>query len=61
MLSKEKSKTCLEVEEVFKKCNFTTDEEVVKVALALFVKVAMVGKDKKTQLDVNTLGIIDDH
>ncbi|KAA0041537.1 Ulp1-like peptidase [Cucumis melo var. makuwa] len=38
---------CLEVEEVFKKFDFTNDDDAVKVALALFIKTMVVGKDKK--------------
>lgn len=32
----------------------------MKVAPTLFIEVALIGKDKKTQFDVNTLGIVDD-
>lgn len=60
MLPEEKLKTCLEVEDVFKWCNFTTGKDVVKVAMVLFIEAAMVGKDKKIQFDVDTLGIVDD-
>ncbi|KAL0557256.1 hypothetical protein IC582_005782 [Cucumis melo] len=39
--------TCLELEEIFKNFEFTNDEDTVKVALVLFIKTVMVGKDKK--------------
>jgi len=32
----------------------------VKVALALYIETVMMGKDKKTQFDMKTLGIVDD-
>lgn len=51
----EKEKTCLKIEEAFKQFSFTTDKDV----LASFIKVVMVEKNKKTLLDVETLGIID--
>ncbi|TYK05466.1 Ulp1-like peptidase [Cucumis melo var. makuwa] len=51
MLPKEKAKTCLEVEDAFKRCNFTTNEDTMKVAPTLFIEVALIGKDKKTQFD----------
>lgn len=40
--------------------NFTTYDDVVKVAMTLFIEVVMVGKDKKTQFHANTLGLGDD-
>ncbi|KAA0039158.1 Ulp1-like peptidase [Cucumis melo var. makuwa] len=51
---------CLEVEEIFKNFDFTNDDDVVKVALALFIEIVMVGKDKKMQLDIDVLGRVDD-
>ncbi|KAL0544869.1 hypothetical protein IC582_019999 [Cucumis melo] len=52
--------TCLEIEEIFKNFEFTNDEDTVKVALAVFIETVMVGKDKKTQLDMDILGRVDD-
>ncbi|KAL0555848.1 hypothetical protein IC582_004349 [Cucumis melo] len=43
--------TCLEIEEIFKNFEFTNDDNVVKVTLAVFIETVMVGKDKKTQFD----------
>ncbi|XP_038891583.1 uncharacterized protein LOC120080973 [Benincasa hispida] len=57
----EKHSSCKDVEIAFEKFNFTNDEDAVKVALALFIETEMIGKDKKTQLDVNIFGIVDDH
>ncbi|KAL4025517.1 hypothetical protein IC575_013918 [Cucumis melo] len=51
--------TCLEIEEVFKNFEFTNDDDVVKVALAVFIETVMVGKDKKTQFDMDILGRVD--
>ncbi|XP_038904294.1 uncharacterized protein LOC120090648 [Benincasa hispida] len=56
----EKDSSCKDVETAFEKFNFTNDENPVKVALALFIKTMMIGKDKKTQFDVNIFGIVDD-
>ncbi|KAA0059846.1 Ulp1-like peptidase [Cucumis melo var. makuwa] len=36
------------------------DDDVVKVALALFIKTPMVGKDKETQFDMDILERVDD-
>ncbi|KAA0067111.1 Ulp1-like peptidase [Cucumis melo var. makuwa] len=52
--------TCLEVEEIFKNFEFTNDHDAVKVALAIFIETMMVGKDKKTQFDMDILGRVDD-
>ncbi|KAA0066259.1 Ulp1-like peptidase [Cucumis melo var. makuwa] len=52
--------TCLELEEIFKNFEFTNDEDAVKIALALFIEIVMVGKDKKTQFDMDILGKVDD-
>lgn len=52
--------TCKDVEDAFVKCNFTNDEDAVKVALALFIETYMIGKDKKTKFDAKTFGIVDD-
>ena len=52
--------TCLELEEIFKNFEFTNDENAVKVALAIFIETVMVGKDKKTQFDMDILGKVDD-
>ncbi|KAA0067061.1 Ulp1-like peptidase [Cucumis melo var. makuwa] len=52
--------TCLELEEIFKNFEFTNDKDAVKVALALFIETVMVGKDKKTQFDMDILGKVDD-
>ncbi|KAA0059221.1 Ulp1-like peptidase [Cucumis melo var. makuwa] len=41
--------TCLKIEEIFKNCEFTNDDNAVKVALAVFIETVMVRKDKKTQ------------
>ncbi|XP_038903777.1 uncharacterized protein LOC120090280 [Benincasa hispida] len=46
---------CKDVENAFEKFTFTNDEDVVKVALALFIKTLMIGKDKKTQFDVKNI------
>ncbi|KAL0543596.1 hypothetical protein IC582_018696 [Cucumis melo] len=48
--------TCLEIEEIFKNFEFTNDDDAVKVALAVFIEIVMVGKDKKTQFDMDILG-----
>ena len=56
----EKERSCKGLETAFGSHRFTNDEDVVKVALALFIKMVMMGKDKKTQFDVNTLEIVDD-
>ncbi|KAL0556283.1 hypothetical protein IC582_004795 [Cucumis melo] len=52
--------TCLEIEEIFKNFEFTNDDDAVKVALAVFIDTVMVGKDKKTQFDMDILGRVDD-
>ncbi|KAA0043646.1 Ulp1-like peptidase [Cucumis melo var. makuwa] len=52
--------TCLEIEENFKNFEFTNDNDAVKVALAVFIETVMVGKDKKTQFDMDILGRVDD-
>ncbi|KAL4011383.1 hypothetical protein IC575_028441 [Cucumis melo] len=52
--------TCLEIEEIFKNFEFTNDDNVVKVALAVFIETVMVGKDKKTRFDMDILGRVDD-
>ena len=51
--------TCQEVEKVLKFFDFTNDDDAVKVILALFIGTVMVGKDKKTQFDMNVLGRVD--
>ncbi|KAA0055831.1 Ulp1-like peptidase [Cucumis melo var. makuwa] len=51
---------CLEIEEVFKNFDFTNDDNAVKVALTLFIETVMVGKDKKTQFNMDVLGRVDD-
>ncbi|XP_038896486.1 uncharacterized protein LOC120084734 [Benincasa hispida] len=56
----EKDSSCKDVVTAFKKFNFTNDEDVVKIALALFIKTVIIGKDKKTQFDVNIFEIADD-
>ncbi|XP_038894652.1 uncharacterized protein LOC120083141 [Benincasa hispida] len=56
----EKDSSCKDVEIAFEKFNFTNDENVVNLALALFIETVMIGKDKKTQFDVNIFGIADD-
>ncbi|KAA0053108.1 Ulp1-like peptidase [Cucumis melo var. makuwa] len=52
--------TCLELEEIFKNFEFTNDEDAVKVVLALFIETVMVGKDKKTQFDMDIMRKVDD-
>ncbi|KAA0051083.1 Ulp1-like peptidase [Cucumis melo var. makuwa] len=52
--------TCLEVKKIFKNFEFTNDHDAVKVALAVFIEIVMVGKDKKIQFDMNILGRVDD-
>ncbi|TYK06662.1 Ulp1-like peptidase [Cucumis melo var. makuwa] len=52
--------TGLEIEEIFKNFEFTNDDDAVKVALAVFIGTVMVGKDKKTQFDMDILGRVDD-
>ncbi|KAL0552235.1 hypothetical protein IC582_011341 [Cucumis melo] len=52
--------TCLEIEEIFKNFEFTNDDDVVKVALAVFIETVMVGKDKKIQFDMDILRRVDD-
>ncbi|KAL0544220.1 hypothetical protein IC582_019333 [Cucumis melo] len=52
--------TCLEVEEVFKNFDFTNDDDAMQVALALFIEIVMVRKDKKTQFDMDIFGRVDD-
>ncbi|KAL4028522.1 hypothetical protein IC575_011719 [Cucumis melo] len=52
--------TCLEIEEIFKNFEFTNDDDAVKVALVVFIETMMVGKDKKTQFDMDNLGRVDD-
>ncbi|TYK05156.1 Ulp1-like peptidase [Cucumis melo var. makuwa] len=48
--------TCLEIEEIFNNFKFTNADDAVKVALAVFIEIVMVGKDKKTQFDMDILG-----
>ncbi|KAL4018523.1 hypothetical protein IC575_022121 [Cucumis melo] len=50
----------LEIEEIFKNFEFTNDDDAVKVALAVFIETVMVGKDKKTQFDMDILRRVDD-
>ncbi|KAA0059250.1 Ulp1-like peptidase [Cucumis melo var. makuwa] len=50
---KKKLITCLEIEEIFKNFEFTNDDDAVKVALVVFIETVMVGKDKKTQFDMD--------
>ena len=50
----------MEVEKIFKNFEFTNDDDAVKVALAVFIETMMVGKDKKTQFDMDILGRVDD-
>ncbi|XP_038896477.1 uncharacterized protein LOC120084730 [Benincasa hispida] len=57
----EKDSSCKDVETAFDKFNFTNDEDAVKIAFSLFIEMVMIGKDKKTQFDVNIFGIVDDH
>ncbi|KAA0060808.1 Ulp1-like peptidase [Cucumis melo var. makuwa] len=52
--------TCLEIEEIFKNFEFTNDDDAVKVALVVCIETVMVGKDKKTQFDMDILGRVDD-
>ncbi|KAL0546571.1 hypothetical protein IC582_016482 [Cucumis melo] len=52
--------TYLKVEEIFKNFEFTNDHDAVKVALAIFIETVMVGKNKKTQFDIDILGRVDD-
>ncbi|XP_038876487.1 uncharacterized protein LOC120068920 [Benincasa hispida] len=56
-----KNSSCKDVETAFEKFNFTNGEDVVKVALTLFIKTVMIGKDKKTHFDVNIFGTVGDH
>ncbi|KAL4038539.1 hypothetical protein IC575_002161 [Cucumis melo] len=51
---------CLELEEIFKNFEFTNDEDAVKVTLARFIETVMVGKDKKTQFEMDILEKVDD-
>ncbi|KAA0059615.1 Ulp1-like peptidase [Cucumis melo var. makuwa] len=51
---------CLELEEIFKNFEFTNDEDAVKVTLARFKETVMVGKDKKTQFEMDILEKVDD-
>ena len=55
-----KEKLVKDVEVAFEKIRFTNDQDAVKVALALYIETVMMGKDKKTQFDMKTLGIVDD-
>lgn len=55
-----KEKLIKNVEAAFEKNQFTNDQDVVKVALPLYIETVMMGKDKKTQFDMKTLGIVDD-
>ncbi|KAL0534380.1 hypothetical protein IC582_028670 [Cucumis melo] len=59
-LENKKLITCLKIEEIFKNFKFTNDDDAVKVALAVFIETVMVGKDKKTQFDMDILGRVDD-
>ncbi|XP_038904356.1 uncharacterized protein LOC120090711 [Benincasa hispida] len=43
----EKDSSYKDVETTFEKFSFTNDKDVVKVALALFIKTVMIGRDKK--------------
>ncbi|TYK26513.1 Ulp1-like peptidase [Cucumis melo var. makuwa] len=52
--------TCLEIEEIFKNFKVTNGDDVVKVALVVFIETVMVWKDKKTQFNMNILGRVDD-
>ena len=49
-----------DVEVALEKIRFTNDQDVVKIAIALYIETVMIGKDKKTQFDMKTLGIVDD-
>lgn len=51
---------CKDVETVFENKRFVNHENAVKVALVLYIEMVMMGKDKKTQFDLKTLGIVDD-
>ncbi|KAA0063206.1 MuDRA-like transposase [Cucumis melo var. makuwa] len=53
---KKKLITCLEIEKIFKNFEFTNDDDAVKVALVVFIETVMVGKDKKTQFDMDIFG-----
>ncbi|XP_038874932.1 uncharacterized protein LOC120067442 [Benincasa hispida] len=55
-----KKSSCKDVKTAFKKFNFNNDEDAVKVVLALFIETVMIGKDKKTQFNVNVFGIVND-
>ncbi|KAA0039636.1 Ulp1-like peptidase [Cucumis melo var. makuwa] len=59
-LENKKLITCLKIKEIFKNFEFTNDDDAVKVALAVFIETVMVGKDKKTQFDMDILGRVDD-
>ncbi|KAL0537374.1 hypothetical protein IC582_026352 [Cucumis melo] len=53
-------KDCSAYKEIFKNFEFTNDDDAVKVTLAVFIETVMVGKDKKTQFDMDILGRVDD-
>ncbi|KAL4025022.1 hypothetical protein IC575_013396 [Cucumis melo] len=52
--------TCLEIEKIFKNFEFTNDDDAMKVTLTVFIETMMVGKDEKTQFDMDILGRVDD-
>ncbi|XP_038880467.1 uncharacterized protein LOC120072127 [Benincasa hispida] len=56
----DKDSSCKDVENAFEKFTFTNEEDAVKVALALFIEMVMIRKDKKIQFDLKTFGIVDD-
>ncbi|XP_038904329.1 uncharacterized protein LOC120090683 [Benincasa hispida] len=56
----DKDSSCKDVENAFEKSTFINDEDAVKVALTLFIKMVMIGKDKKIQFDVKTFGVVND-
>ncbi|KAA0032831.1 Ulp1-like peptidase [Cucumis melo var. makuwa] len=59
-LENKKLITCLEIEEISKNFEFTNDEDAVMVALVVFIEIVMIGKDKKTQFDMDILGRVHD-
>ncbi|WP_217833200.1 DUF1985 domain-containing protein, partial [Picosynechococcus sp. PCC 7002] len=54
-----KEKLVKDVEVAFEKTIFTNDQDAVKVGLALYIEIVMMGKDKKTQFNMKILGIVD--
>lgn len=56
---KEKDKLCKDVANALKVSNFIDNEDIVKVALALYAEVVVMEKYKKTQFDVKIFGIVD--